>query len=95
MSLAEHHTSSASAPSGITARAATAAEAARAYLGAAREAVSARVAPGGKVDAALLEREQVAAHGLAWTATYVETLTQLADYLARMESQGTLRQSGL
>ncbi|WP_425063578.1 acyl-CoA dehydrogenase family protein [Pyruvatibacter mobilis] len=90
MSLAEHHTSSASAPSGITARAATAAEAARAYLGAAREAVSARVAPGGKVDAALLEREQVAAHGLAWTATYVETLTQLADYLARMESQGTL-----
>jgi (2S)-methylsuccinyl-CoA dehydrogenase len=90
MSLAEHHTSSASAPSGITARAATATEAARAYLGAAREAVSARVAPGGKVDAALLEREQVAAHGLAWTATYVETLTQLADYLARMESQGTL-----
>ncbi|WP_428482669.1 acyl-CoA dehydrogenase family protein [Pyruvatibacter mobilis] len=90
MSLAEHHTSSASAPSGITVRAATAAEAARAYLGAAQEAVSARVAPGGKVDAALLEREQVAAHGLAWTATYVETLTQLADYLARMESQGTL-----
>ncbi len=90
MSLAEHHTSSASAPSGITVRAATAAEVARAYLGAAREAVSARVAPGGKVDAALLEREQVAAHGLAWTATYVETLTQLADYLARMESQGTL-----
>ena len=90
MSLAEHHTSSASAPSGITVRAATAAEAARAYLGAARQAVSARVAPGGKVDAALLEREQVAAHGLAWTATYVETLTQLADYLARMESQGTL-----
>ena len=90
MSLAEHHTSSASAPSGITARAATAAEAARAYLGAAREAVSARVAPGGKVDAASLEREQVAAHGLAWTATYVETLTQLADYLDRMESQGTL-----
>ncbi|WP_422022600.1 acyl-CoA dehydrogenase family protein [Pyruvatibacter mobilis] len=90
MSLAEHHTASASAPSGITVRAATAAEAARAYLGAAREAVSARVAPGGKVDAALLEREQVAAHGLAWTATYVETLTQLTDYLARMESQGTL-----
>lgn len=90
MSLAEHHTSSASAPSGITVRAATAAEVARAYLGAAQEAVSARVAPGGKVDAALLEREQVAAHGLAWTATYVETLTQLADYLARMESQGTL-----
>ncbi|WP_422364019.1 acyl-CoA dehydrogenase family protein [Pyruvatibacter mobilis] len=90
MSLAEHHTASASAPSGITVRAATAAEAARAYLRAAREAVSARVAPGGKVDAALLEREQVAAHGLAWTATYVETLTQLADYLARMESQGTL-----
>ncbi|WP_422027018.1 acyl-CoA dehydrogenase family protein [Pyruvatibacter mobilis] len=90
MSLAEHHTSSASAPSGITARAATAAEAARAYLGTAQEAVSARVAPDGKVDAALLEREQVAAHGLAWTATYVETLTQLADYLARMDSQGTL-----
>jgi (2S)-methylsuccinyl-CoA dehydrogenase len=44
---------------------------------AAREAVRALVAPQGKVDAKLLEREQFAAHGFAWIATYVAALRQM------------------
>ncbi|MBV8410818.1 MAG: acyl-CoA dehydrogenase, partial [Alphaproteobacteria bacterium] len=48
-----------------------------AYEIAARNAVRALVAPAGKVDPALLEREQFAAHGLAWIATYVAALRQM------------------
>jgi len=44
---------------------------------AAREAVRALVAPQGKVDPKLLEREQFAAHGFAWVATYVAALRQM------------------
>jgi len=54
------------------------------------EAVSAKVSSGGKIDAALLEREQRAAHGLAWIATYVEALVQIASYARRMEGEGRL-----
>ncbi|GAA6155498.1 acyl-CoA dehydrogenase family protein [Pyruvatibacter sp. HU-CL02332] len=86
MSLAEQHTSS----DPISRNARTAADAAGRYLAAATHAVKARVAPDGKPDAALIERDQMAAHGLAWTATYVETLRQLAGYLERMEAAGTL-----
>ena len=52
------------------------------------EAVAAKVSQGGKIDSALLEREQHAAHGLAWIATYVEAIVQLASYARRMESEG-------
>ncbi len=52
------------------------------------EAVSTRVAPGGKIDADALEREQRAAHGLAWIATYAEALRQIANYAHRMEEEG-------
>jgi (2S)-methylsuccinyl-CoA dehydrogenase len=44
---------------------------------AAREVVRALVAPQGKVDPKLLEREQFAAHGFAWIATYVAALRQM------------------
>ncbi|MBL0899655.1 MAG: acyl-CoA dehydrogenase, partial [Reyranella sp.] len=44
---------------------------------AAREAVRKLVAPTGKVDPKLLEREQFAAHGYAWIATYVAALRQM------------------
>ena len=44
------------------------------------EAVAAKVSSGGKLDDAALEREQRAAHGLAWIATYVEALAQIASY---------------
>ena len=52
------------------------------------EAVAAKVVEGGKIDAAALEREQHAAHGLAWIATYVEALRQLANYAKRMDGEG-------
>ncbi|MBC8021278.1 MAG: acyl-CoA dehydrogenase family protein [Methyloceanibacter sp.] len=52
------------------------------------EAVVAKVASGGKIDAEALEREQHAAHGLAWIATYVEALRQLASYAGRLEGEG-------
>ena len=65
-----------------------AAEAATTLRARAVEAVAAKVSPGGKIDAALLEREQRAAHGLAWIATYVEALVQLASYARRMEGEG-------
>jgi (2S)-methylsuccinyl-CoA dehydrogenase len=43
----------------------------------AREAVRRLIAPQGKVDAKLLEREQFAAHGFAWIATYVSAIRQM------------------
>ncbi len=52
------------------------------------EAVAAKVVEGRKIDAEALEREQHAAHGLAWIATYVEALRQLANYARRMEGEG-------
>ena len=52
------------------------------------EAVAAKVAPGGKIDGDALEREQRAAHGLAWIATYAEALRQIASYAHRMDEEG-------
>jgi (2S)-methylsuccinyl-CoA dehydrogenase len=43
----------------------------------AREAVRKLIAPQGKVDPKLLEREQFAAHGFAWIATYVSAIRQM------------------
>jgi (2S)-methylsuccinyl-CoA dehydrogenase len=48
-----------------------------------------RVAAGGKPDARLFDREQRATHGLAWLATYVEAVRQLAAYTERMTQAGT------
>jgi (2S)-methylsuccinyl-CoA dehydrogenase len=64
-----------------------AAEAATALRDRAIETVAAKVASGGKIDGAALEREQHAAHGLAWIATYVEALRQLASYARRMDGE--------
>ncbi len=52
------------------------------------EAVRLSVAPDGKLDAALLEREQHAAHGFAWLTTYEQTLGQLADHAAKTAAEG-------
>jgi len=51
-------------------------------------AVAAKVTASGKLDGAALEREQRAAHGLAWVATYAEALRQIASYARRMEGEG-------
>ncbi|GAB5470501.1 MAG: acyl-CoA dehydrogenase family protein [Rhodospirillales bacterium] len=51
---------------------------------AARTAVAGLVAPGGKVDPALMEREQQAAHGLSWTLTYVAALREMLAWAERL-----------
>ncbi|HAC58995.1 MAG TPA: acyl-CoA dehydrogenase [Rhodobiaceae bacterium] len=66
----------------------SAVEAADALFAKAKAAVFAKVAKDGKVSAALIEKEQFAVHGLAWFATYVEALRQLASYAARMTEEG-------
>ncbi|GEP08448.1 acyl-CoA dehydrogenase family protein [Methylobacterium gnaphalii] len=46
--------------------------------------------PEGKIDAARLEAEQHAAHGLAWLATYGEAVRELAGYAERLQNEGKL-----
>jgi len=59
-----------------------------ALLADATRAVGARVTAEGRIAANLLDREQRAAHGLAWFATYTEALRQLAAYTERMNAAG-------
>ncbi len=63
-------------------------DAAEKVAAAARAAVTERVAGNGQIDAARLEAEQFAAHGLAWLATYVETLRQTLVWAERLEAAG-------
>ena len=44
----------------------------------------------GRISSAALEREQHAAHGLAWMATYVEALRQMAGWTRRLAGEGRL-----
>ncbi len=71
----------------LTAQAIPAAEA---FETAARAALARRVAPSGKVDGAALEREQFAAHGLAWLATYVASLREMDRWARRLQAEGGL-----
>ena len=48
----------------------------------ARRAVAERVTIEGRMVSRVFDREQRATHGLAWLATYVEALRQLAAYAA-------------
>ncbi len=63
--------------------------AAEAVLRAARARIGERIAPGGSIDSATLDREQIAAHGLAWMATYVEALRQIRQWAVRLDADGT------
>ena len=54
----------------------------------ARRAVAERVMQDGRAVPRALDREQRAAHGLAWLATYVEALRQLAAYAERLTASG-------
>ena len=74
----------------LLARADAAVMASRLYLGAARLAVLGAVSSGGKPDAALIEREQRAVHGFAWTATLIEGLAQLLNWARRANGNGRL-----
>jgi (2S)-methylsuccinyl-CoA dehydrogenase len=64
------------------------AEAANVLRDRCRDAVAGKVSQGGKIDGEALEREQHAAHGLAWIATYAEALSQVASYARRMTDEG-------
>src|ERR1700687_6261036 len=56
----------------------------------ARRAVAGRVTVEGRVASKLFDSEQRATHGLAWLATYVEAVRQLASYAERMSGTGRL-----
>jgi (2S)-methylsuccinyl-CoA dehydrogenase len=78
---------------GLVAAAGEATAAAEALLADATRAVGAKVTEGGRIAPKLLDREQRAAHGLAWFATYVEAIRQLAAYAERMSAAGRLRET--
>ncbi len=61
-----------------------------ALLADARAAVAGRVAADGRPLSRALDRQQRAAHGLAWLATYVEAIRQLAAYAQQLAAAGTL-----
>ena len=62
--------------------------AAEGLLGCALNALRQRVSAHGKLSAAKIEAEQHAAHGLAWLATYVEAIKEMAAYAQRMREEG-------
>jgi (2S)-methylsuccinyl-CoA dehydrogenase len=64
--------------------------AAEAIAADAASAVRARLGQSGRLSAAALDREQHAVHGLAWLATYVEAIRQLAAYARRLNETGRL-----
>ena len=74
----------------LPARAREAVMAAEALLADATYSVRERVTSEGSIRPDLLDREQRATHGLAWLATYVEALRQLAGYAERMQAAGRL-----
>ena len=54
----------------------------------AKDAVRAKVTKDGKIASALVDAEQRAAHGLAWLATYAESLREMASYAERLTGLG-------
>ncbi|MCU0883159.1 MAG: acyl-CoA dehydrogenase family protein, partial [Hyphomonadaceae bacterium] len=76
--------SPASLPAVLTA----AAQAVRPVADAALEVVRSRVTSNGKVDRVAIDAEQHVVHGLAWIATYVETLTEVAAWAVELAGQG-------
>src|SRR5690242_620203 len=74
----------------LVALAAQATAAAEALLADATRAVRARVTADGRTVGRILDREQRAAHGLAWLATYAQALRQLAAYASRAADAGRL-----
>ncbi|MCX8100698.1 MAG: acyl-CoA dehydrogenase family protein [Geminicoccaceae bacterium] len=56
----------------------------------ARDRLAARLAPGGRLDPERLEREQHAAHGLAWLEVHVRALEALLDWAERLRDAGRL-----
>lgn len=57
-------------------------------LASALEAVRATVSVDGRVSNSLIEANQTASHGLAWLATYIESLRQIQKWATKLESEG-------
>ena len=76
----------------LTGHLAEAATAAEILFAKARAKLAARLMPGGRISPEALDREQHAAHGLAWLATYAATLRQLANYAGRLSHFGEIEQ---
>ena len=57
---------------------------------AAKASVVAMVSKDGKIDGALFEANQTAAHGYAWLATYVSALEQMLGWAKRIDAVGKL-----
>ncbi len=55
---------------------------------AARTAVAALVSENGRVSGRLIEQNQTAAHGLAWLATYQQSLVQMQKWAERLQDDG-------
>jgi (2S)-methylsuccinyl-CoA dehydrogenase len=78
---------------GLPALLAEAANAAQAFVAAARAPVRARImGEGGRVDRKLADAEQHVVHGYGWYASYAEMLREVAAWAARLEAQGQLRE---
>jgi (2S)-methylsuccinyl-CoA dehydrogenase len=75
-------------PHDLIAAARDAVAAAEALLADATMTVRGRVMRDGALSGRAIDREQRAAHGLAWLATYVEAVRQLAAYAERMQAAG-------
>ena len=76
------------APQSVVELLAACASAAAPIKAAALANVRTRVAPTGKIDRQLMDQEQHCVHGLAWVATYVETLEQVALWAQRLSDEG-------
>lgn len=59
-----------------------------ALLEAAEAQVRSLVERDGRVSARLIEQNQTATHGLAWLATYVESLRQMQNWASRLKEEG-------
>ena len=62
--------------------------AAQGVMDCALTSVRERVSENGKLSADRIEAEQHAVHGLAWLATYVEAIKEMAAYANRMQEDG-------
>jgi len=58
------------------------------YLASAKTMAGTALAPTGKPDRAAFNTYQHLAHGLAWLATYVETLREVSNWATRLEQAG-------
>ncbi len=61
---------------------------ATALLDAAKAHLRAEFTEDGRISAALIEKNQTAAHGLAWLATYAEALREMHGWAVRLEADG-------